>query len=78
MRRLAEIRTDRLAGAAKLLQSLSYKSVLSRGFAVVRDAKGQPLHAAAAIKPAQSLQIEFADGVVKAKEDSGPKQGSLF
>ena len=71
-------RTQALSAQTKLLASLSYKSVLQRGFAVVRDAKGIPVHSAAAIKPAQRLTVEFADGRVKVREDSGPKQGSLF
>jgi exodeoxyribonuclease VII large subunit len=72
------LRSQRMTGAAKLLASLSYKSVLQRGFAVVRDGKGAMLHSAAAVKPAQALEIEFADGRVTAREDGGPKQGSLF
>jgi exodeoxyribonuclease VII large subunit len=78
VRRGLEFRGQRLDGTAKLLASLSYKSVLQRGFALVRDAKGQPVHARADVKPGQGLEIEFADGRVKAREDSGPKQGSLF
>ena len=75
--RIVEFRRQRFEGTAKLLESLSYKSVLQRGFALVRDAKDKPVHAAAAVKPGQSLQIEFADGTVKVKEDS-PKQGRLL
>ena len=71
-------RTQALSAQAKLLASLSYKSVLQRGFAVVRDAKGIPVHSAAVVKPAQQLTVEFADGRLKVREDSGPKQGSLF
>jgi exodeoxyribonuclease VII large subunit len=67
-----------LASAAKLLASLSYRSVLQRGFALVRNSKGQPLHAAASVSRGQSLEIEFSDGKVTVKEDGGPKQGSLF
>ncbi len=62
---------------AKLAETLSYKSVLQRGYALVRDPKGKPIHAAADIKPWQPLIIEFADGEVTAREDS-PKQGKLL
>jgi exodeoxyribonuclease VII large subunit len=48
----------------KLLAALSYRSVLDRGFALVRDAAGHPVHAAAAIGPSAHLSIEFADGRV--------------
>ena len=76
--RIVEFKRQRFAGTARVIDSLSYKSVLLRGFAVVRDAKDVPVHAAAAVKAGQALVIEFADGKVKAREDSGPKQGSLF
>ncbi|HRX37713.1 MAG TPA: exodeoxyribonuclease VII large subunit, partial [Aestuariivirga sp.] len=75
--RIVEVRRQRYEATAKLLETLSYKSVLQRGFALVRDAKGKSVHAASDVKPGQTLQIEFADGSVKVKEDS-PKQGSLF
>jgi exodeoxyribonuclease VII large subunit len=70
-------RSDRLAAETKLLQSMGYKSVLARGFAVVRDSGGKMLHSAAAVKPAAKLSIEFADGKVAAKAEGGG-QGSLF
>ncbi len=76
--RIVEFKRQRFEGAAKLIDSLSYKSVLKRGFAVVRDAKNMPIHAAAQVKKGQSLVIEFADAKVMAKEDGGPKQGRLF
>ena len=76
--RIVEFKRQRFEGTARVIDSLSYKSVLRRGFALVRDAKDVPVHAAAAVRAGQALVIEFADGKVKAKEDSGPKQGSLF
>jgi len=78
VRVVLERRRQALDAQGKLLGTLSYKSVLQRGFALVRDGKGQPIHQAAGVKRGQALEIEFADGTVKAKEDSGPKQGSLF
>nr|CAD6427357.1 exodeoxyribonuclease VII large subunit [Rhizobium sp. Q54] len=50
----------------RILQSLSYKNVLKRGYAVVRDAGGRPLTRAAAIGAGQALAIEWADGRVSA------------
>ncbi len=76
-----------LTAQSKLLASLSYKSVLQRGFALVRDDAGVPVHAAAAVKPGQRIAIEFTDGRVGAHADgattakSKPRpsgQGSLF
>ena len=84
-----ERRCSRVESADKLLNAFSYRAVLSRGFALVRDGKGFPLHASSAVTPGMSLDIEFADGRVgatadkeprgKAKTRGGPSgQGSLF
>jgi exodeoxyribonuclease VII large subunit len=77
LRRSVAFQRQRFDSASKLLESLSYKSALTRGFALVRSDKGKPIHAAAAVRPGQPLTIEFADGEVKVREDS-PKQGRLF
>ena len=45
----------------QMLQSLSYKSVLSRGYAIVRDANNKIISTTDGGKP---KSIEFADGVV--------------
>ena len=45
------------------------RSVLARGFALVRDAAGAPLPRAAAIAPHQALRIQFADGEIGATAD---------
>jgi exodeoxyribonuclease VII large subunit len=50
----------------RMLQSLSYKNVLGRGYALVRDGEGQPLKAAAEVASGMMLSIEFADGSVDA------------
>ncbi|MGB7432344.1 MAG: exodeoxyribonuclease VII large subunit [Ahrensia sp.] len=44
----------------RLLQTLSYKSVLERGFALVRDEAGNAVRASKGIKTGQMLDIEFA------------------
>ncbi len=61
-----ERRAARLDGSAKLLGALSYRGVLSRGYALVRDASGRPLRAAAGLLPGSGIDIEFADGRVAA------------
>lgn len=74
-------REARFTSGAKLLQSLSYRSVLARGFAVVRGAGGKPVHRADGIQPGSRLAIEFADGEVRATADKARRdmgQGSLF
>ena len=68
---------QRFDGVAKLADSLSYKSVLRRGFALVRDEKGKPVHQAVEVKRGAALRLEFADGDVQVREDS-PKQGRLL
>ena len=62
-------RAERLAGLDKLMASLSYKNVLARGFALVRDAEGKPLRLAADVGAGARLGIEFADGVAGATAD---------
>jgi exodeoxyribonuclease VII large subunit len=63
--RLAAHRSG-LGQAERMLGSLSYKAVLKRGFAVVHDADGKPLTAAAAVPAGERLSLEFADGNVEA------------
>jgi exodeoxyribonuclease VII large subunit len=60
----------RVAHSGQLLSALSYRGVLARGFALVRDARGHAVHAAAAVGPNARLSIEFADGRVGATADS--------
>lgn len=57
----------------RVLQSLSYKNVLKRGYAVVRDEADQPLTRAAAINGGQALSIEFADGRIGAVSGGVPE-----
>jgi exodeoxyribonuclease VII large subunit len=76
----------RLAGAAARLEAGSYQSVLARGFALVRDAEGQPLTRAAAVAPGARLSIVFSDGAVAAtaegdkrpRKPAPPAQESLL
>jgi exodeoxyribonuclease VII large subunit len=58
-----EASLDRCAG---LLQALSHRGVLARGFALVRDPKRRPLHHAARVSAGMTLDIEFFDGHVRA------------
>src|SRR6266550_4456889 len=60
----------RVAHSGQLLAALSYRSVLTRGFALVRDEQGLPVHAAASIGPGARLDLEFADGRVAATADT--------
>lgn len=85
-------KTERLDGVAKLFDSLNYKAVLKRGYALVRDAQGTPLRAAKDVLDGQPLVLEFADGKAdatggrigtrpkagKPKADEAGTQGALF
>lgn len=55
-----------LSGLSQLLQSLSYKNVLARGYAVVRDENGQPVRSVKTIAAGQELSIELTDGTMNA------------
>lgn len=73
---------------ARLLESLSYHKVLDRGFAVIRDGKGQAISDGKKIANGASLGIEFRDGIVdavrtgkpkaKKKKQEKPEQGTLL
>ena len=62
-------RRARLDGAAQLLSSLGYHSVLQRGFALVRTASGAGVRSVAQVAPGDKLDIELADGHVHAHAD---------
>ena len=66
---LIDRRQGRLERAGQLLAALSYHGVLARGFALVRAEDGRPLRTAAAVGPAMRLDIEFADGHVRATSE---------
>jgi exodeoxyribonuclease VII large subunit len=59
-----------LERTGQLLTALSYRGVLARGFAMVRDLVGTPLRTAAAVPPGRTVEIEFADGHVRARSES--------
>ena len=82
-------RAERLDGLAKLLNGLSYRSVLERGFALVTDEQGRPVRRRADAPPGAALTIQVADGEFgavaagvrapsKAKPAAPPRQDDLF
>ena len=78
LRQLLDRRSDRFYAETKLFQSMSYKSVLARGFAIVRDAARQPLRAVADVRSNALLTVEFADGETQVKALKSSDQASLF
>jgi exodeoxyribonuclease VII large subunit len=59
--RRQDVATTRLQQAARVLESCSYRNVLARGFAVVRDQAGLALTRATGAVPGQVVEIEFHD-----------------
>jgi len=64
----------RVDHAGQLLGALSYRGVLARGYALVRDAAGAPLRRAVMIEAGQPLTLEFADGSVGATAGKTARQ----
>ncbi|MBB4955007.1 exodeoxyribonuclease VII large subunit [Agrobacterium vitis] len=62
----------RVSGHDRMLQSLSYKNVLMRGYAVIRDEDNRPISRANALSSAQTIAIEFADGRISAMTGDAP------
>ena len=83
--RLIDEKRHRLTLAAKLNNSFSYKSILARGFAVVRNEAGTPITSVADASPGSRISIELQDGKAKATVDGKKRpqsskevQGSLL
>jgi len=60
-------RRRQLEGYDKLLASLSYQSVLQRGFALVRDAEGRAVRSASVVAAGDRLEVELHDGRIDAE-----------
>jgi exodeoxyribonuclease VII large subunit len=63
------LESHRLLALWKRLQAASPASMLNRGFAIVRDEKGQPVQRRASVKAGQRLTNEFADGSVAVRAE---------
>lgn len=59
--KIIERPTETLNGYGRLLETLSFKSVLERGFVVVRDENGKPITDAAKIRDEQDYELEYKD-----------------
>ncbi|KPH09690.1 exodeoxyribonuclease VII large subunit [Rhizobium acidisoli] len=67
---LARARAE-LSAQDRVLQSLSYKNVLKRGYAVIRDEDDRPVSQAAALSAGSAVSIEFSDGRIGAVTTEG-------
>ena len=69
-----ERRRETLVARAKLLETIGYRNVLARGFALVRDGEGHPVRRAAEAPKIGDLQIEFADATIRVHAGAGAKR----
>jgi exodeoxyribonuclease VII large subunit len=69
---------DRLQAESKLFGSLNYRSVLARGYAVLRDDQNRPLRGVVGLANNVALEIEMADGRINVIKSAKKTQGSLF
>jgi exodeoxyribonuclease VII large subunit len=74
--RLLSQRRQWLAQRRQLLQALSPRHLLARGFTLLRDGEGRLLRSVAQLRPGQGITAELADGrvalQVRAVEPDGP------
>ncbi len=91
--RVIEAQRKHLGASSRMLEGLSHKSVLARGFAMVHRADGTLVRAAKELAAGDEIELTFADGDQKAvidppagaeparpraKAKPGGDQGSLF
>lgn len=73
-------RRRHLDAEGKMLRTLSYQSVLARGYALVRDNEGRMIRQGAAVRGGDILSIEFRDCRIGARaigEGANPIQDAL-
>ena len=80
-----------LAVSTRVLESVSYRAVLARGFTLIRGDDGRVRRRAASLRPGEPVSLRFSDGEIGATVDGGsdgkpprrmgkskPTQGDLF
>jgi exodeoxyribonuclease VII large subunit len=67
-------RQARLDGVARILDSVSYRSVLDRGFTLVRSQDGTLKRRAASVASGEELILTFADESASAVAIGPPRQ----
>ncbi len=68
---------ERVAHAGRLLENMSHKAVLKRGFALVHGPDGRIITRAAACRPGLMVETAFCDGRVPMRvEDAGTAQST--
>jgi exodeoxyribonuclease VII large subunit len=71
---LDRLRRD-LTSCGRMLESVSHKSVLARGFVLATDAAGRPVQDAAATHVGMALKLQFRDGTIGAAVTESPGAG---
>ncbi|WP_414661000.1 exodeoxyribonuclease VII large subunit [Horticoccus sp. 23ND18S-11] len=69
-----QLESHRLLSLWKRLQAASPRSVLNRGFVLMRDAQGRPVTRRGQASADQRLTAEFADGTLPVRVESKPGQ----
>jgi exodeoxyribonuclease VII large subunit len=64
MLRRMDARSEKLANLASLLESVNYKKILARGFALVKNPQGKLVTTASEAKGNEALTVIFADGEI--------------
>ncbi|NMA98808.1 MAG: exodeoxyribonuclease VII large subunit, partial [Phyllobacteriaceae bacterium] len=70
-RRLLDKRRE-LDGVSKLLETLSYRRILDRGFALVADSDGNIVTSPQAVNPGEGLVVTVAEGRIDATVSGAP------
>jgi exodeoxyribonuclease VII large subunit len=74
-RRIVTRASDRLAAVWKLVDSLSYKRIIDRGFALVTDAEtGEIVRSKEVARPGQLLVVDVSDGSFGVNVSGAPAQ----
>src|SRR5262249_47460230 len=77
---------EQLEACTRLLETVSHKAVLERGFALVRGSDGTIRRRAGTVVPGENLSLVFVDASIEARAKGGasgpsrpkPEQGKLF
>jgi len=77
MKRAVAVSTDkssqRLQSSTRMLESLSFKKVLARGYSIVKDEKGKVVSSVSQAAPGKNVALQFVDGEASAVIAGGAK-----
>jgi exodeoxyribonuclease VII large subunit len=73
LRRILDQRRQRLDGLVKLLDAVSYKNILERGFAIVTDSEDRIVKSAGQVRPGEELAIRVSDGTIGVTVGGAPR-----